>query len=98
MLGDAFASVPLTTPDLWLTGVERGLMLAGLAIALGGLAGRGLARYYKGDRPGPLPAPWALRGSLVAATASAALLVTALVGPGLAAQLARPNPPGLTSG
>lgn len=98
MLGDAFASVPLTTPDLWLTGVERGLMLAGLALALGGLAGRGLARHYKGDRPGPLPAPWALRGSLLAAGASAALLITALVGPGLAAQLARPSPPGLTSG
>jgi len=98
MLGDAFASVPLTTPDLWLTGVERGLMLAGLTLALGGLAGRGLARYYKGERPGPLPAPWALRGCLLAAAASAALLITALVAPGLAAQLARPNPPGLTSG
>jgi len=98
MLGDALASVPLTTPDLWLTGVERGLMLAGLTLALGGLAGRGLARYYKGERPGPLPAPWALRGCLLAAAASAALLITALVAPGLAAQLARPNPPGLTSG
>jgi copper transport protein len=98
MLGDAVASVPLITPGLWLTGIERGLMLAGLAFALGGLAGRGLARHYKGYRPGPLPGPWAVRGSLLGATASAALLVTAIIGPGLARQLARPNPPGLRSG
>jgi copper transport protein len=98
MLGEASASVSLATPDLWLTGVERGLMLASLALALGGLAGRGLSRQYKGERPGPLPGPWALRGSLLGAAASAALLLTALVGPGLAAQLARPDPPGLKSG
>jgi copper transport protein len=73
-------------------------MLAGLALALGGLAGRSLSRQYKGGRPGPLPGPWALRGSLLGAGASAALLITALVGPSLAAQLARPAPPGLTSG
>jgi len=98
MLSDAVASVPLTTPDLWLTGIERGLVLAGLALALGGLAGRGLARHYKGYRPGPPPGPWAVRGSLLGAAASAALLVTAVIGPGLARQLARPNPPGLKSG
>jgi copper transport protein len=98
VVGDAVASVPLTTPDLWLTGIERGLMLAGLALALGGLAGRGLARHYKGYRPGPPPGPWALRGSLLGAAASAALLVTSVIGPGLARQLARPNPPGLRSG
>jgi copper transport protein len=98
MLGDALATVPLATPGLWLTGVERGLMLAGLALALGGLAGRGLSRQYKGHRPGPLPGPWALRGSLLGAAASAVLLLTALIGPGLAAQLARPDPPGLPSG
>jgi copper transport protein len=98
VISDATATVPLTTPDLWLTGLERGVMLAGLAVALGGLAGRGLARQYKGIRPGPLPAPWALRGALVGAAASAALVVTAVVGPGLAAQLARPSAPGLSSG
>ncbi len=98
MLGKAAAAVPLTTPDLWLTGIERGLMLGGLALALGGLAGRGLSRQYKGQRPGPLPAPWALRGALLGAAASAALLITALAGPGLAARLARPYPPGLPSG
>jgi copper transport protein len=97
VISDATATVPLTTPDLWLTGLERGVMLAGLAVALGGLAGRGLARQYKGIRPGPLPAAWALRGALVGAAASAALVVTAVVGPGLAAELARPAAPGLAS-
>jgi copper transport protein len=92
------AGAPLSSPALWLTGLERGLMLAGLATALGGLAGRGLARQYKGERPAQLPAPWALRGSLLALTASAALLVTAVAGPGVAARLAQPPPPGLPSG
>jgi len=73
-------------------------MLAGLALALGGIAGRGLSRQYKGPRPRPLPAPWALRGALLGAAASVALLITAVTGPGLAAQLARPDPPGLRSG
>jgi copper transport protein len=94
----ASAATPLGTAALWLTGLERGVMLAGLALALGGLAGRGLARQYKGRRPGPLPTPWAVRGSLLGAAACAALLVTALVGPGLAAELARPPAPGLRSG
>ncbi len=51
----------------------RWLMLAGLAGALGGLAGRGLARQYKGTAPAPLPAPWALRSSLLGLAATAAL-------------------------
>jgi copper transport protein len=92
------AAVPVGTAAFWLTGLERGVMLAGLALALGGLAGRGLARQYKGRRPGPLPTPWALRGSLLGLVASAALLATALAGPGLAAELARPPAPGLRSG
>jgi copper transport protein len=91
-------AVPLSTPALWLTGVERGLMFAGLALALGGLAGRGLARQYKGTRPGPLPPPWALRGALIGLAASCALALTAVIGPGIAANLARPAPPGLRSG
>ena len=91
-------AVPLSTPALWLTGAERGLMFGGLALALGGLAGRGLARQYKGERPGPLPPPWALRGALAGLAACCALLVTALAGPGIAAGLAQPAPPGLRSG
>jgi copper transport protein len=94
------ASAPLTTPALWLTGAERWMLLVGLSIALGGLAGRGLARQYFAREdtpvaPAPLPAPWALRGSLVGAAASAALLLTALAGPGVAASLARPPAAGL---
>jgi copper transport protein len=73
-------------------------MLAGLVVALGGLAGRGLARQYRGERPGPLPGPWAVRGSLLGLAAGSALLVTALAGPGVAAQLASPPAAGLRSG
>jgi copper transport protein len=94
------ASPPLSTPALWLTGAERWLLLAGLSIALGGLAGRGLARQYlaRDDTPAaPVrpPAPWALRGSLTGLVASAALLITALVAPGVTAALARPPAAGL---
>jgi copper transport protein len=98
MTGLAAVSAPLWTPGLWLTGLERGVMLGGLAIALGGMAGRAMSRHYKGHRPGPLPGPWAVRGCLIGLGASAALLVTALAGPGLAAELARPAPDGLRSG
>jgi copper transport protein len=94
----AAASVPLSAPGLWLTAIERALMLVGLAVALGGLAGRGISRYYKGSRPGPMPDPWAVRGSLLGALASAALVLTAAAGPGLAASLARPPAPGLGHG
>jgi len=92
----------LTAPALWLTGLERSLLLAGLSVALGGLAGRGLARQYLARQdtpalPAPLPEPWALRGSLAGLVASAALLVTALAGPGAAASLARPPVAGLGS-
>jgi copper transport protein len=112
-------SVPLTDPGLWLTAAERAVMLAGLSLALGGLAGRGLGRQYlarraAADGPGrplpadggpaggrppplaaPLPGPWALRGSLLGAAACAALALTAWLGPGLAARLARPPVAGL---
>jgi copper transport protein len=96
------ASAPLTTPALWLTGAERWLLLVGLSVALGGLAGRGLARQYLARQdtpaaPAPLPAPWALRGSLIGLVASAALLITALAGQGVAASLARPPVAGLGS-
>jgi copper transport protein len=98
LVSAAVASLPLSAPGLWLTGLERAFMLAGLATALGGLAGRGLSRHYKGERPGPLPDPWALRGSLLGLVASAALLATAAIGPGVASRLAQPPAPGLRSG
>jgi copper transport protein len=58
-----------------LIAVLRWLMLAGLAGALGGLAGRGLGRQYKGTVPVPLPTPWALRSSLLGLAATAGLTV-----------------------
>ncbi len=86
----ALAPSPLASPGFWLTGLERGALLLAVAMALGGLAGQGLARQYKGTAPAPLPGPWALRGSLLGAAASAALLLTALADPGLAATLSHP--------
>jgi copper transport protein len=83
------APARLSMPVVWETAVARWLLLAGLAVALGGLAGRGLARQYKGSFPAPLPAPWALRGSLAGAAASALLLLIALSGAGLVTGLAR---------
>jgi copper transport protein len=96
------ASVPMSTPTLWVTGAARWLLLAGLALALGGLAGRGLARQYIGREdtpvvPAPLPPPWALRGSLMGLAASAALLIIARADPGVTARLALPPVVGLES-
>jgi copper transport protein len=70
-------SARLSAPVVWETAVARWLLFAGLSVALGGLAGRGLARQYKGRFPVPLPAPWALRGSLLGAVASAWLALIA---------------------
>jgi copper transport protein len=67
----------LSDPVVWQTAVARWLLFAGLSVALGGLAGRGLARQYKGTFPVPLPAPWALRGSLLGVAASAWLALIA---------------------
>jgi copper transport protein len=87
-------TVSLSVPGLWITGFERGLMLGGLAVALGGLGGRGLARGYKGDLPAPLPEPWAIQGCVLGIAGTAALIVTALADPRLATNLARPLPAG----
>jgi copper transport protein len=81
----AGAAARLSSPVVWETAVARWLLFAGLAVALGGLAGRGLARQYKGRFPVPLPAPWALRGSLLGLVASGWL---AAIGPSRALSLA----------
>jgi copper transport protein len=78
----------LSMPVVWETALARWLMLAGLCVALGGLAGRGLARQYKGRFPVPLPTPWALRGSLLGAVAAAWLALIAAGGADPAAGLA----------
>jgi copper transport protein len=76
-------SARLSMPIVWETAVARWLLFAGLSVALGGLAGRGLARQYKGTFPVPLPAPWALRASLLGAAAGAWLALIAVGGAGL---------------
>src|SRR5580698_9830678 len=81
-------SARLSMPIVWETAVARWLLFAGLSVALGGLAGRGLARQYKGTFPVPLPAPWALRASLLGAAASAWLALIAIGGANLATGLA----------
>ncbi len=79
--------------------ILRWLMLAGLAGALGGLAGRGLARQYKGTAPAPLPAPWALRSALLGAAATAALTGVVFMARALLAGRAHPAvAPLLTTG
>jgi copper transport protein len=99
----ARATARLSQPVVWETAVARWLLFAGLAVALGGLAGRGLARQYKGRFPAPLPAPWALRGSLLGLVASAwlagigasrVLCLVELVAFALAALLLRLRQPG----
>jgi len=90
------AAARLSTPAVWETAVARWLLLAGLSVALGGLAGRGLARQYKGKFPAPLPTPWALRGSLLGAAGSAWLVLIAL-GANPPAGLARWSVPRLLS-
>src|SRR6266576_5866431 len=84
-LSTAAMSAQPSTPGLWPLAVARWLLFAGLAIALGGLAGWGLARRYRGAGPGPLPPPWALRGSLLGLAASAVLAVLVAGGGSLVA-------------
>src|SRR5215472_345277 len=84
------ADVPLSVPGLWLIGLERGLLLAGLALSIGGLSGRGLAKNYKGTFPSPPPEPWAMQGCVLGMAGALALTVTALADSRLAANLAHP--------
>jgi copper transport protein len=93
----AMPAASLGNPVLWVTGVERGLLIIGLSVALGGIAGRGLAKNYKGTHPGPLPDPWVIPGCLLGLAASAALIITALADPRLAADLAQPPVMGFRS-
>jgi len=104
-LGSVTAAQP-SSPGQWPTAVLRWLMFAGLAVALGGLAGRALAGWFTGGArgtltgagPGPLPAPWALRGALLGAAASAGLAVLVLGGGSFTAGLEHFSVPRLLSG
>ncbi len=85
-LGSAPAAQP-SAPGQWQTAILRWVLFAALATALGGLAGSALARRYPQPGPARLPSPWALRGSLLGATASAGLAVLILGAGSLAAGL-----------
>jgi len=94
-LGNALAAP--STPGLWPLAVARWLVFAGLAMALGGLAARGLASRYRGAGPAPLPPPWALRASLLGLAAGVVLALLVLGGGSLTGGLAHPSVPRLLS-
>ncbi len=95
-LASAPAAAQLSVPGQWPTAILRWVLFAGLAAALGGLAGRALAGLYRRQAPPvPLPSPWALRGSLLGAAASAGLAALILGGSSLAAGLAHLSVPRL---
>ncbi len=96
-LGSAAASAQPSTPGQWPLAAARWLLFAGLAMALGGLAGRALARLYRQAPAMPLPSPWALRGSLLGLAAGVVLAVLQLGGGSLSAGLADLSVPRLLS-
>src|SRR6266851_617349 len=95
-LGSAAASAP-AAPGQWPLAVARWLLFAGLAAALGGLAGRGLAGLCRHAPPVQLPGPWALRGSLLGLAAGIVLAVLQLGGGSLLAGLGHLSVPRLLS-
>jgi copper transport protein len=86
-------TAPESSPGQWPTAVLRWLLFAGLAMALGGIAGRALATRFRGGAratfttavPGPLPGPWALPGALLGAAASAGLALLVMGGGSISA-------------
>src|SRR6266700_2432603 len=95
-LAGAAVAAP-STPGQWPLAAARWVLFAGLAAALGGLAGRGLARLYRDAPPGPLPGPWALRGALLGLAAGVVLAAMQLGGGSLPAGLAHLSVPRLLS-
>jgi copper transport protein len=104
-LGSIAAAAP-SSPGQWPTALLRWLLFAGLAVALGGLAGRALGAWFRGGASGapagtarsPLPAPWALGGSLLGAAASAGLAALDLGSGSLASGLEHFSVPRLVAG
>jgi copper transport protein len=94
----AASQASLSSAGVWGLAILRWLLFAGLSGALGGLAGRGLSRQYKGAAPGPLPPPWVLRSSLLGLAAAIGLAVAAAGGGRLAAGLTHPSLHLLSSG
>jgi copper transport protein len=81
----------VASPELWVVALLRWLLLCALAGAIGGIAGRALARGQAGPGPAPLPGPWALRASFLGLAASAGLAIEILGGNRLATALTHPS-------
>ena len=81
----------MSSPELWVVALLRWLLLCALAGAIGGIAGRALARGQAGPGPTPLPGPWALRASLLGLVASAGLAIEILGRNRLSTALTHPS-------
>jgi copper transport protein len=81
----------VSSPELWVVALLRWLLLCALAGAIGGIAGRALARGQAGPGPAPLPGPWALRASLLGVVASAGLAIEILGDNRLGTALTHPS-------
>ncbi|HEY2489243.1 MAG TPA: CopD family protein [Streptosporangiaceae bacterium] len=81
----------MSSPELWVVALLRWLLLCALAGAIGGIAGRALARGQAAPGPAALPGPGALRASLLGLAASAGLAIEILGDNRLAAALTHPS-------
>jgi len=81
----------VSSPELWVVALLRWLLLCALAGAIGGIAGRALARGQAAPGPAALPGPGALRASLLGLAASAGLAIEILGDNRLAAALTHPS-------
>lgn len=64
-----------TTPGAWSLGALRGALVAGLALALGGLVGAALARRRAGDDEVDTPRPWLKTGTGIGLAAAIGIAV-----------------------
>jgi len=81
----------VSSPELWVVALLRWLLLCALAGAIGGIAGRALARGQAAPGPAALPGPGALRASLLGLAVSAGLAIEILGDNRLAAALTHPS-------
>ena len=81
----------MSSPELWVVALLRWLLLCALAGAIGGIAGRALARGQAAPGPAALPGPGARRASLLGLAASAGLAIEILGDNRLAAALTHPS-------
>jgi len=81
----------VSSPELWVVALLRWLLLCALAGAIGGIAGRALARGQAAPGPAALPGPGALRASLLGLAVSAGLAIEILCDNRLAAAFTHPS-------